>query len=300
VINTIISPAAILASSNFFYFWNQEGCKSPTIPGRLRFTNKDGLLVVFFDMEYRNGLYYCSMDVVTVGNNPIWVSCSRAQALTLSNTNCLPSKFIPTSIARQVESKVWMLCLGSPGEYQLDVLPNNVINMPAIFEYHPFQLINFKEQAYIYKMATQQTAESIPTCGAKFFINFAFMHSSRDNYKRPNKSMDQIVTSYHGYSAHLIIVDSASQWVWAFLTKSKDPPINILRTFMSKFGIGDGVIRTDQGSKLAHSNSFCDIMLKEFGYVVEPTGANSPSQNGRVERYNNTLPVKVRTLLYGA
>ena len=41
-------------------------------------------------------------------------------------------------------------------------------------------------------------------------------------------------------------------------------------------------------------------MLKEFGYVVEPTGADSPSQNGGVESYNHTLPVKVCTLLCGA
>jgi hypothetical protein len=40
-------------------------------------------------------------------------------------------------------------------------------------------------------------------------------------------------------------------------------------------------------------------MLKDFGYVVKGTGADSPSQNGGAEIYNNTLAVKVRTLLYG-
>jgi hypothetical protein len=69
---------------------------------------------------------------------------------------------------------------------------------------------------------------------------------------------------------------------------------------LKKFGIGTGVIRTDQGGKLARSNSFCDTMLKEFGYVVEPMGADSPLQNGGVESYNHTLTIKVCTLLYGA
>ena len=41
-------------------------------------------------------------------------------------------------------------------------------------------------------------------------------------------------------------------------------------------------------------------MLGEFQYVVKPTGADSPSQNGGVEIHNNTLAVKVRILLYGA
>ena len=47
-------------------------------------------------------------------------------------------------------------------------------------------------------------------------------------------------------------------------------------------------------------DTFRETMLKEFGYVVEPTDAVSPSQNGGAECYNNTLAVKVRTLLYGA
>ncbi len=41
-------------------------------------------------------------------------------------------------------------------------------------------------------------------------------------------------------------------------------------------------------------------MLKEFNHVVEPTGTNSPSQDGGAEIYNNKLAIKVRTLLYGS
>jgi len=68
---------------------------------------------------------------------------------------------------------------------------------------------------------------------------------------------------------------------------------------MKKFGIGNGVIRTDQGGELARSAAYRELMLNTFGYVVEPTGADSPSQNGGAEIYNNTLAVKTRTLLYG-
>jgi hypothetical protein len=66
MIDTILSPMAILASSDVFYFWNQEGCKDPTISGWIRFTSKDGLLSIFFNLEYRDGLYYCLMDIFTV------------------------------------------------------------------------------------------------------------------------------------------------------------------------------------------------------------------------------------------
>jgi hypothetical protein len=67
---------------------------------------------------------------------------------------------------------------------------------------------------------------------------------------------------------------------------------------MSKFGTGNGIIRSDQGGELAQSNAFHITMLKDFGYIVECTGADSPSQNGGAEIYNNTLAVKVRTLLW--
>ncbi len=155
--------------------------------------------------------------------------------------------------------------IGSPGEHQLNVLPSNVIGTPKSFEYHPFHLIDFKEQAYIRKQAAGRTAERIPTCSAEFFMDFAFMHASTEDYKWPNKATDRVVTSYDGYSSHLVIVDSASRRVWAFLMKSKDPPINILRAFLKKFGVSMGVIRTDQGGKLARRDTLHERYLRSSG-----------------------------------
>jgi hypothetical protein len=84
---------------------------------------------------------------------------------------------------------VWLTQLGSPGEGQLDLLPGHVIGTPPVFEYHPFRLIDFKEQAYIRKQAAQRVAERIPTCGAEFFMDFAFMRASISDYKRPNNTL---------------------------------------------------------------------------------------------------------------
>jgi hypothetical protein len=100
------------------------------------------------------------------------------------------------------------------------------------------------------------------------------MRSSTEDYKRPNKATDWVVTSYDGYSAHLDIVDGASWHVWVFLTKSKDPLIDILRAFMSRYGLKTGLVRTDQGGEFARSSAVCTIMLNKFGYVVKPTGAD--------------------------
>ncbi len=247
------------------------------MPGSLHFTSRDGQLSMTFNLEYCEGLNYCTTDIYTVGVDPAQAWCHCTVAPKVPDVRRTPSKFSPTSKAQQVESEVWMLRFGTPGEHQLDVLPLHVIRTPPGFEYHPFRYINFKEQAYIRKQAARHTLECIPMCGAEFYMDFGFMRLSTNDYKCPNKTTDRVITSYDGYSTHLVIVDGASRRVWVFLTQSKKPLIDILRAFMSRFGLKKGLIRTDQGGELARSGAFHNMMLDDFGYVVEPTGADSPS-----------------------
>jgi hypothetical protein len=85
-----------------------------------------------------------------------------------------------------------------------------------------------------------------------------------------------------------------------FLTKSKNPPLDIVQAFLRLHGHTDGgCIHTDQGGELASSFAFGDLLLKEFGYTLGPTGADSLSQNGAVEIYNDKLGIRTRSLLYG-
>ena len=71
MVETIISPAAVLTSSDVFFSWTQEGFHDPTIPGSLRFTSHDGLLSMHFPLLYRDGLYYCDTDVYTVDRDHV-------------------------------------------------------------------------------------------------------------------------------------------------------------------------------------------------------------------------------------
>ena len=54
----------------------------------------------------------------------------------------------------------------------------------------------------------------------------------------------------------------------------------------------------NQGGKLEKSKEFITVMKKRYNYTVEPTGADSPSQNGGAKRVNDSLAVTVRALLY--
>ena len=198
----------------------------PTIPGSLCFISHDGLLSMHFPLCYHDGLYYCDTDVYTVDRNPVCLTCARTNAIPTCPQPHRPApKFVPTMRARQVESEVWALCFGSPGEGQLDALPHHVDGIPPVFEYHPFRHIDFKEQASIRKQPAWKSAERLPDCGSEFFMDFGFMRTSHDDYRCPNKTSDWVVQSYDGYSAYLLIVDGASCRVWVFLTLSKTPPL---------------------------------------------------------------------------
>ncbi len=127
------------------------------------------------------------------------------------------------------------------------------------------------------------------------------MWALASDYSRPDKAKDRVVRSYNGYSSYLLVADEALRFAWVFLTASKEPPIDIVRAFLAQHGHSNGgCIRTNQGSKLAQSTTFRDLLLCEFNYILEPTGANSPSLNGSAEIYNDKFAVHARTLLYGS
>ncbi len=127
------------------------------------------------------------------------------------------------------------------------------------------------------------------------------MRASTSNYSQPSKQHDRVVLSYDGYLSYLLIIDKASQYIWVFLTTSKEPSLDIIDAFLSRFGHEHGgSICTDQGGELARLLGLSNAVLRTHRYVMEPTGADSPLQNGVVEIYNDKLAVRARTLLYGA
>ena len=125
-------------------------------------------------------------------------------------------------------------------------------------------------------------------------MDFGFMRASSHYYACPNKIIYCIVISFDRLIAYLIIIDGASRQLWTFLTKSKKPPIDLIKAFMSKFGNSSGgLVHTDQGGELARSTQLINMLEKDFHYTVESTGADSPLQNGAAEIYNDKQGVRV-------
>ena len=132
-------------------------------------------------------------------------------------------------------------------------------------------------------------------------MDYGFMQASTSDFSCPDPKRDRIVESFNGYISYLLIVNEASRRAWVFLCTSNKPPIAYESDFLRINGHKEGgVIRCDQGGELPCSIEFRKHMHKHHHYLVEPTGADSSSQNGGAERVNGTLAVIVRSLLYGS
>jgi dUTP pyrophosphatase len=135
----------------------------------------------------------------------------------------------------------------------------------------------------------------------RFHMDFGFPRGS--TFKGIDSVTGQTFTSIDGYRAYLLIIMYLQRRVWVFLTKNKQPPIEILRTFLRKYDTKDHthkVIRSDQGGELRRSSTFRRLCCDEFGYILEPTASGTPQQNGLAERPNRTFGRMMRCLLHSA
>ena len=134
-------------------------------------------------------------------------------------------------------------------------------------------------------------------------MEFGFVKGDDDMEKKIPK---KIIASYDGYNSYLIIVDKKTRYMFVFLSKSKQPPVQTVDTFLKKHGISKElstglnlVIRTDKGGELYVIQKFKEMASKN-GYTIEPTAAGSSSQNGIAERLNRTIVETLRAMLMGA
>jgi hypothetical protein len=119
-VETIISPQAILLSSDVFASWSMTGYRDSR-PGAIRFDSYDGLLSMIVNLECRDGLYYCPTDVFTLSQTLVLhghdAQTSRPPSIPVPKVHhvadrpppqvfCRSSHFELTSKARQLESKV--------------------------------------------------------------------------------------------------------------------------------------------------------------------------------------------------
>ena len=76
-----------------------------------------------------------------------------------------------------------------------------------------------------------------------------FLHGSIDQENgQPDPCVDRLVESYDGFNTYLAITDEFLHYVWVFLVKPKEPPIDIMNDFPARFGNErGGLMHANQG-----------------------------------------------------
>jgi len=135
--------------------------------------------------------------------------------------------------------------------------------------------------------------------GQTFQADMGFVRGT----KYQHRDIDgQLITSMDGYNSYLIVVDRATRYTWIFLSKTKTPPVHLLKGFLQTHGTTQPVIkriRTDKGGELWGSYEL-QRTLQELNWVLEPTAPDASFQNGVAERPNRSLADMMRSILHGA
>ena len=202
-----------------------------------------------------------------------------------------------------LSTELWHQQLGHPGMHQLRHLQQCATGLPHGLHHqvHPLHHCKICSDARARKnpMGPISPVDHLLP-GSRFHLDFGFMRASSDSFhKTPGAS--RVVDSYDGYNSYLLITDAKTRFTWVFLTTSKAPPIDLVKTFLLQNGLPTGyrALRLDQGGELWRSAALRDVTANA-GYIMEPTGSDSPHQNGKVERLNGTFGVMVRSLLYSS
>ena len=113
-------------------------------------------------------------------------------------------------------------------------------------------------------------------------IDFGFIvQESKVNPER----LEQL-SELHGETCYCLITDHHSKALYDECFASKNPPVEFLNTWLTKYDPGptvkDKYVHMDQGGELSKSSKIVTL-FQNSNYRIKPTESNSSHQNGPVE-----------------
>ena len=70
--------------------------------------------------------------------------------------------------------------------------------------------------------------------GERFHLDYGFIRSE-ENQAGNKKGI--IIKSWDGYNSYLVAIDKHTRYMWVFLSKTKDPPIDTIQKCLEMHGI---------------------------------------------------------------
>jgi hypothetical protein len=173
-----------------------------------------------------------------------------------------------------LSTELWHQHLGHPGMHQLQHLQDCNTGLPTGLHkaVHPLCTCKICNDAHARRSPMGPTV-SVDTLlpGSRFHLDFGFMRASSESYQK-KQGASRVTTSHDDFNSYLLITDAKTCYTWVFPTTSKNPPCNIVKIFLEKFGLKSGYrgLRMDQGGKLWRSTALRNIVA-EAGYGMEPS-----------------------------
>jgi Reverse transcriptase (RNA-dependent DNA polymerase) len=180
-----------------------------------------------------------------------------------------------TATAALKTYELWHQRLGHPATRTMHKTIQHVTGIPAMNTKHnsgfccPFCMFaKMRKQ----KGKTEAQRENI-TPNSTFHMDLGFIRGPenlQEILKNGETPKQTVIESHDGYTSYLLIIDGATRYIWIFLNKTKNPPIQLIDNFLATHGNNQqqpGSITTSKGGVLEKSKTF-QQHTKTQGYTI--------------------------------
>ena len=152
-------------------------------------------------------------------------------------------------------TEMWHQRMGHIGLKKLQDTAKCTKGMPSIGQLHPLFKCRACAIAKMTKTPRRKMEQQASKPGELFHMDFRFVRGPKNlqtllqqqrtaKHKiRHAQSHHPIKTSHNGYTSYLLITDAASPFTWIFLSKTKDPPIQVLDLFLQCHGLKEDMAK---------------------------------------------------------
>jgi hypothetical protein len=253
----LLSPDSICTTSNGIFTRRVQTGDTMGNVGVIQFLHPDDTVGISLQLHRRDGLYYTKSSSVAVNHSAhlsqrddstVSPSPKSDDAPSLLPPSRVPPFSVPTPKTvsdglslrqcQQLEFDLWQARLGHCNEWQLQVLPQAADGTPDKFYPHAFASYDWYNEARICKQPPLKGCHpsSARDKAQRFYMDFGFLRALTLDYTLPDPKRDRVITSFDGYNSYLLVVDDYTKYVWVFLCKSKEPPIQVAEVFLKANG----------------------------------------------------------------